>query len=313
MAVSNRLKPFVKEFSLEYSNDVCFGMYDEYLVSFAHFDKSIELFIDARLGTLDRASYERLRGLIQSNSNGYGVKSFQLTATGLSVVVGDKDPDSLLNFFYMLINELRYLKVAGKSVCTNCGRVINGDEVIIKLGRHAHVCDAQCATKIEHSASDKEVPVSRGHSFLGIIGALVLCLASAAVYIYFGYRGWFCAWAAVLMPIGACYGFKLFGGKPSTTMAVTTIVLPAVIFPLSAFALLAYEAGISWYAEGYSFSIRELITQVWEYFITAFNVNSNFVVWQLLTGLAFLVIGYIFAIPSCRGRKLAPHFARLKE
>ncbi len=311
MSVSGKLKPFVREFSLKCEYDVCYGVYENYLVTFSHYDKSIELFIDSRLGMLDRASYERLRGVIQSNANGYGVKSFQLTATGLSVVVGDKDSDVLLDFFYMLINELRYLKVPGCEVCTNCGRQIEDGQVVIKLGRHVHTCDRQCANRIEQGSSDIKKPTSNGRPVLGLVGALILCVLSSAVYLYFGYRGWFCSWAVMLMPIFAFLGFRLFGGRPSLAAGISCTVAPLVVFPLASFSLLTYLSGVQWFTGGYSFSVRELIECVKNYVVANFSFSDPFVIRQLGMGLAFLALGLLFVLPSCRGRRRTPRFARL--
>lgn len=313
MAVSGKLKPFIREFSLKCEYDVCYGVYENYLVTFSHYDKSIELFIDSRLGTLDRASYERLRGIIQSNANGYGVKSFQLTATGLSVVVGDKEADTLLDFFYMLVNELRYLKVPGCEVCTNCGRAIDGESAVIKLGRHVHTCDRQCADRIERGSADVKKPSSNGRPVLGFVGALILCVLSCAVYLFFGYKGWFCSWAVMLMPIFAFLGFRLFGGRPSLGAGISCVVAPLLVFPLASFSLLTYMSGEQWLSGGYSFSVRELIECVKNYILNSFSLSDPFVVRQLGMGLVFLALGLLFVLPSCRGRKRSPRFARLES
>ena len=312
MAVAHKLKPFIREFSLQSVHNICYGRYDRYLVTFSHYDRSIELFIDARLAALDRPSYERLRSLIQSNSNGYGVRSFQLTATGLSVVVGDKNADSLLDFFYMLINELQYLKVEGCESCTNCGRPIEGDEVIIKLGRHTHTCDVTCAARIQNGAHNNEKTVPTGHPVPGFLGALLFSLAATALYLYLGHRGVFCSWVAMLIPVAAALVFRLFGGRPSAMMAVVTVLFPLLFFPLAAFGLLSYEAGGMWYEQGYSFSIMELIREVSGYLTNVFSFSDSFVQRQLLAGGAFLALGLLFALPSCKGKKAAPYFLRLK-
>jgi hypothetical protein len=307
------LKYLKKELDLKESFGVVYGMFDNYLATFSHKNKEIEIFVDAKVDPSDGEAVGRLRTFIQNNAAGYKITASSLSNTGISITVGIKDQDLVSEFFYLLINQLKILKIRGADYCANCGGAIKGGRKIVKIGSHSHSCDEDCAEKIMSSkrATAARTKVSR-HGFPGFLGALIFCLIGSAPYFYLGYNGYSCAYAAFLIPLAAALGFFLFGGRRGWAKLLTCALVPAAVFLAVSCVLLGYSVYSFWFDAGYVFTVPELASAVLDGLSADGALRDGFIFNQLLTGVFFLLAGYVFTLPTAFARP-DPYFAILKD
>lgn len=305
------LKKIAKKLDLTLSDDLAFGTYSGYTVTFAQSEKELELFVDARLSSADQESIEALKRFVQNQSASFGLKSFSMAATGASVTAGKKDGALLLDFFPLFLKRLRELDIPGDAVCSNCGQPMPPARRYVRISNHAHSCDPVCADKLlaKPAASKKSVARPKG-SFLGFVGGLVGCALSAALYFWLGSSGYSCAWAVVLFPILTYYGYKLFGGKASVGRGVTVIVLPLLAYALAAGALLCSLVFAQWHAGGYVFTLAELIQNI-RGVLSQSGPTGQSILRQLYAGSVFLLIGYIYALPTAFAKRRLPNISEL--
>ncbi len=301
----SKLGYFKKELELSRDRDIVYGKCGDYIVTFNENEWEVELFVDARLGSVETERIEALKQFVQRSAAGYKLQSFSVTSTGASVVVLKKNADSLLEFSTLLLSEMKTLGIPGDTVCSNCGRRI-GTHRLVRIANHAHSCDPECVERLlENAANQKPARTRHKGSFVGFIGALFGVILAAAGYVYLGLNGWFCAGVAVLMPAFASAGYALFGGKPSVSKGMAVILLPLLFFAAAAFFVLLYSVYHDWIALGYVFSLRELFDCVAQSLLLP-ALKEEFLIKQLAEGGIFLLIGYIFSLPQAFSKKQPP-------
>ncbi|MEG0912946.1 MAG: hypothetical protein RSA97_03785 [Oscillospiraceae bacterium] len=305
-----KLGLFKKELELTRSDDIVYGKYDDYIVTFTENEKEVELFVDTRLGSVDSDTIAELKKFVQASSVGYKLISFSMSATGASVVVNKKNASSLLEFCFLFISQLKTLGIPGDNVCSNCGRQITHSS-LVRIANHAHSCDPECVQKLIAGSAGKQRKrtVQKG-SFLGFIGALLGVILAVSGYVYLGMNSYFCAAAAMLFPIFASVGYTLFGGKPCAAKGITVIMLPILFFAAAAFGILCYSVYAQWISLGYVFSVSELTVQVAKSIATP-KLIQEFVYEQVLIGGIFILIGYIFSLPQAFAKKQPPRISVL--
>ena len=306
------LKKIAKKLELTLSDDIAFGTRSGYTVTFARSEKELELYVDARLGSADAAVIETLKRFVQTQSASFGLKSFSMAATGASVSVSQRDSELLLDFFPLFLKRLRELGIPGDAVCSNCGAPMDAGRRYVRISNHAHSCDPVCAQKLlsKPAASKKSVSRPKG-SVLGFVGGLLGCVLTAALYFWLGGTGRYSAWAVALFPVLTYYGYKFFGGKGSVGRGVTVILLPLLAFALTAGALLCYLVFVQWHAGGYVFTLGELIQNVRAVLAQTGGAGRD-ILRQLYAGGVFLLIGYIYALPTAFAKRRLPNISELR-
>jgi len=307
------LKYLRKELDFTEAAGVVYGCYENYIVTFSLKNKEVEVFVDAKVDPSDTEVVERLRAFIQNNANGYKITASSLSNTGVSMTVRVRDQEVILELFYLLINQLKVLKVSGADRCANCGEEIPDKRKLVKIGAHVHACDAECATRIMSSDKAKaaRTKVSK-RGFPGFIGALLFSLVAAIPYFLLGYHGMTCHYAAILIPIACGVGFFLFGGKRGWAKLVTCILLPVLVFAAAAVVTLGYTYYRLLLSQGYVVSIIEISDQIIEAVSPNAELFTVMIQRQLLFGAIFLAIGWLFTVPTAYQRP-DPYFALLKD
>jgi hypothetical protein len=146
---------------------------------------------------------------------------------------------------------------------------------------------------------------------LGFVGALLVGLLGVMPYLYLGYNGYACAYAAFLIPLASAFGYYMFGGNPSLGKLIVCFILPLFLYLLAALGLLCYSVYASWFEAGYVFTLKELVGTVLEHLRTNPALTEEFVYRQALFGGLYLLIGYVFTLPTAFQRP-EPYFAILK-
>ncbi len=312
------LRKIAKKLDLTRSDDIAFGSRSGYTVTFVSTEKELELFVDARLVSVDAPVIDTLKQYVQSQSSSFCLKSFSMSATGASVTVAKKDSELLLDFFPLFLKRLRDLGVPGDSVCSNCGRPLRAEPRYVRLSNHAHSCDPACAERLLAKPAAAKKSGARPHgSVLGFTGGLLACLLAAALYFRLGAAGRYCAWSAALFPILTYYGYKFLGGKGSVGRGLTVILLPLLFFALTAGALLCYLVFLNWRAGDYVFTLNELVQNVRAVLAQSGEIRQSALL-QVYSGGVFLLIGYIYTLPIAFAKRRPPnvsllHFGTSKE
>ncbi len=309
--MANKLKAIRKELGLQDGPGLIYGYFEKYLISINQKDKQFELFVDAEIDENDRTVIETLRDFIKTNASSYGIKNSSLSNTGLSLIISDKKGDELVEFFYLLVNQMKMLHIAGSEYCSNCGAPLGDDSVILKIGAHAHTTDRSCANKIVESKKAKYVNKPKARVFLGFVGALLVGIIGTLPYLYLGYKDYPCFFAAFLIPLFCFFGYGLFGGKPSIGKIIICLLMPVLLFAAASAGLLGYSVFTQWYDAGYVFTIKDLLTTVWQNLLTSSALRETFIYRQVLFGGIFVLAGYVFTLPTCYKRPI-PYFCILK-
>ena len=307
------LKHLKKELDLNESANIYYGLFENYIVSFSGKNKETEVFVDAKIDPAETETVDRLRKFIQNNANGYKITASSLSNTGVSMTVDLKDQDVVLELFYLLINQLKILKVKGTGYCANCGNAIDSGRKIVKIGNHAHTCDEDCAERImssDKAKATKTKVAKRGVP--GFFGALLFALIGCVPYFVLGSNGMVCSYAAFLIPVMAGFGFFLFGGKRSFVKLFTCIFVPLILYALTAFGAMGYALYNRWWDAGFVFTVSDIIAAI----IDGLKANDAFVEGffyrHILFGGVFLLAGYVFTLPTAFARP-EPYFAILKD
>lgn len=307
------LKHLKKELDLIEGFGIYYAVFETYVVTFADKNKETDIFVDAKVDPSDTDAVNRLRTFIQNNANGYKITASSLSNTGVSMTVSEKDQDVVLELFYLLINQLKILKIKGSDYCANCGELIDGRRETVKIGNHAHSCDVECAERIMSSDKAKAAKTKVAKRGLpGFLGALLFTIIGTVPYFILGYNGFPCSYAAVLIPLMCGAGFFLFGGKRGWAKFLSCLLLPLFFYCLGAFALLGYSIYNVWWNLGYVFTISEIISAILNNLKDNDMLREGFVFRQLLFGGVFLLIGYVFTLPNAYS-KPEPYFALLKD
>lgn len=310
--ITKSLKHIKKELEFSEAPGLVYGYYGDYMVSFSLLDREIELFVDAALDENDSDALGKLRTFLKGNAAAYELTGTSFSPTGISVRTLEKNYEALLEFFFIFMNQLKLLHVAGREVCANCGEKIRGDGVVLKIGNHAHTCDETCAQKIMEGGKAKTQARSKGRALPGVIGAGVVGLLGAVPYFVLGTLGLPCAPAAFLMPLAAAFGFYAFGGRPGTGKVITCILVPIVVYLLACFALLGFVVYSDWSNSGFVFSFKELFDTIRRTFADSAEFREQFFNRQMLFGGLFLLVGYVFTIPTAFTKR-EPYFMLLKD
>lgn len=310
--MANSLKHIKKELGFSEGPGLIYGYYDDYMVSFSMLDKEIELFVDAALDENDQDTLNRLRTFLKSNAASYDLTGTSFSPTGISVRAGEKKYEPLLEFFFIFMNQLKLLRIAGKGVCANCGLPIGDNGVLLKIGHHAHTCDDACAQRILTSGKAKAAEKTKKRVFAGTLGAILVGLLGAILYFILGLLGYTCAPAAFLIPLAAALGFYAFGGRPCVGKAVVCFVVPLIVFALVCLVLLGYSVYTAWTAGGYVFTFSELFDSLIGVLRDSAEFREQFLNRQVLFGGIFLLAGFVFTLPTAFAKR-EPYFMILKE
>lgn len=310
--MAKKLRYIKKELGFAEGPGLIYGYYGNYMVSFSTEDKEIELFVDAELDENDEETLEKLRTFLKGNAHAYNLTGTAFSPTGISVRTEEKNYEGLLEFFYIFMNQLKLLRVPGADLCSNCGAPLINEHVILKIGNHAHTCDDDCAQKILSSGKAKAANKTNKRVFLGTVGAILISLLSTALYIYLGYAGYPAAPAAFLIPLAATFGFYMFGGKQGVGKLIVCFIVPLIVFAVAALTTMGLTVFQSWSAEGYVFSIKELLSAISSVLKDNELFREQFLYRQVLFGGIFLLAGFVFTLPTAYA-KPAPYFAILKD
>lgn len=311
--MAKKLTYLKRELDLKEGAGIVYGISDNYLATFVSKKKEIEIFIDAKVDASDTEAVERLREFIQKNATGYKITASSLTRTGISITVGEHDQEIVLELYYLLINQLKVLKIPGTGYCSNCGQKIPGARQIVKINNHVHACDQRCAQRIMESDKGKAMAKKKStRAPLGMLGAFLFSALGTIPYLYLGYKGFPCWYAAILIPIFCWLGYFIFGGKPSILKVFTCILFPILFFAAASLGLLGNAVYTIWMQGGLVFSTNDVITAVIDALKGNATIQTEFINKQLIYGGIFVLIGYIFTLPHSYG-KSQPEFAILKD
>lgn len=302
-----------RELDFSESAGVVYGNLDDYIATFSLKAKEIEIFIDAKVDPSNNEVVDKLRTFIQSYANTFKITASSLSSTGVSITVGERDQEGVLELFYHLLNQLKFLKVEGNGICANCGDAIQGKRHLVKIGTHVHACDEVCADRImssEKAAVAKTKVKKRG--FPAFLGSILFSIIGILPYLVLGYYGLPCYFAAFAIPISCAVGFFLFGGKRGWVKLLTCLVLPVLFFGAAVIGALGYSIYDQWLQAGYYIEVQ----YVWDAMLAHFHPLTgdlfSTLYDQLMYGGIFVLLGYLFTLPTAYARA-DPYFAILKE
>lgn len=297
------LNKIAKELNLKNRYGIYYGDVNGYVVSISRREHALELFIGAHTAELPQKLLGELESFLGLNALAYNADSYALTKTGLSVKLSNKQEalSNTVEFVHLVINQLHSLSIPGAELCGNCGKKLE-QGVLVKVGEHVHICDEDCANKLAASKK-KFVKKTPRHFFAGFIGAVMGSIIALAAWLYLSYFGYYSAPAAVLIPLLALLGYKLFGGKNCIGKAVAVPLISLINYALGAFGLIYYIVLKEWRDGGYIFTHTELLNTLISSFTERSELINAFIYNQLIAGAAFVLIGIIIVIPFSLRRR----------
>lgn len=298
------INSIARELSLKNRFGIYYGNVNDYVISLSRHERETELFIGAHTAELPQKLMNELESFLGLNALAYNADSYTLTKTGLSFKLPNKQAtlSTAVEFIHLIVNQLKSMGIPGAELCGNCGKKLEKG-MYVKVGEHVHICDEECATKLA-SSKRKFTKKTPRHFFAGFIGAVMGSVIGLAGWLYLSYFGFYSAPAAILIPVLALLGYKLFGGKNCIGKAVAIPLISVINYALGAFGLIYYIVFKEWRDGGYIFTRAELFNTLVSSFTERSALIDAFIYNQLLAGIAFIIIGIIIVIPfSIRHRE----------
>ncbi len=297
------INSIARELGLKNRYGIYYGNVNDYVVSLSRHERETELFIGAHTSELPQKLMSELESFLGLNALAYNADSYTLTKTGISFKLPNKQStlSTTAEFIRLVVGQLKTMRIPGAELCGNCGKALETG-VYVKVGEHVHICDEDCANKLAASKRKFTKKTPR-HFFAGFIGAVMGSVIALAGWLYLSYFGFYSAPAAVLIPLLALLGYKLFGGNNCIGKAVMIPIISIINYALGTFGLIYYIVFKEWRDGGYIFTRSELFNTLISAFTERSELIDSFIYNQLLAGAAFILIGIIIVIPYSLRRR----------
>lgn len=160
-----------------------------------------------------------------------------------------------------IVDKLRENNIIGNDYCSVCGEVLESKNYsLAKMSPIIMPVHNDCLDSFNNSIEDKKASIeeeekNNNKSYLkGFVGAIIGGLIGTIPWIILYQMGYVAAYAAVLIGIGANYGYKIMGGSNGSSRM--PIIFVSILFVFGAGLLIQYytEIFIAFYDDGITVS-----------------------------------------------------------
>ena len=134
--MSKELELFFQENNFKSANNVMYGIYRNYLMSFAFIPGFVKVSIELVSGLDQFKMYDLTKKLDEINANFQNVKlaTYGNLSIDLLFIKTFNNNNSIIDVLYILVSKLIDLKIPGVDTCPVCSRNITPNDPIIKIG-----------------------------------------------------------------------------------------------------------------------------------------------------------------------------------
>lgn len=290
-------KKFAEANNLTAEKRSIYGNYKGYFISIQAQMQFTRVFIAAHIK--DNAEVAEKLALTVKTSFRLAVQNFKIENYGVDIVINTVIQKILVNGLDATIAVLTESGIKGEGFCPMCGEALDAsDSVKVKFGDavlYVHNgCVAEYDKQIETELQmAEEIDKAEDRNYIkGVIGALLGGIVGFIPWIILYLIGIVSAYAAVLIGVGANFGYKLLGGK-STNVKYPIIIVATVISLVMALVIgFCIELYIIAQSEGVTISLFDTPNM----FINLLNTEPEYsaaVVAVVLQSALFAVIGMV--------------------
>jgi len=275
-----RLKRFMKELNFKSTDDIVYGVYDDFLVSVTDNNEVSSLFIDVVLQETAAIDREKIRNIIELNAKQYSILYAEVKNTGISVIFnsGLTAFNKLKDFFYSFINQLNALGIKGASFCSNCGEETDSFSILSINGK-LHSCDKVCAEQLCQTMNSKVKTKRKQLYFIpGLLGALFGAILGIIPFVVLCRMDFFILWCGIFVGLFTKGGYEFFKGE---NCIGKTIIVPifslAVIVP-AVFINYCYRLSEFWSGKSYLIEFADTVRQTYNSILTVSLIRTSFII-----------------------------------
>lgn len=229
-------KKFAQSNNLNADKRTIYGYYKGYFINIQTYMQFMRVFVAVHIGN-DTEITEKISLAIKSNFK-FAVQKINIENYGVELLINPMLEKLLVKSLDAVIAVLADNDVKGEGYCPMCGETLDApDSVKVKFGEavltvhSACVADYDKQAETERQKTEEDDKIQDRNYIKGIIGALLGGIVGFIPWIILYLIGFVSAWAAVLIGIGANFGYKFLGGK--NTKVKYPIIIGATVISVA--------------------------------------------------------------------------------
>ena len=240
--MSKELELFFQENNFKSANNVMYGIYRNYLMSFAFIPGFVKVSIEL-VSALDQFKmYDLTKKLDEINANFQNVKlaTYGNLSIDLLFVKTFNNNNSIIDVLYILVSKLIDLKIPGVDTCPICSRNITPNDPIIKIGTVVLQVHQNCFNFLQSAEKLKKrtlkyKKLEKRNYFTGFLGALLGVVLFSILWILLYKYSMAVSLLAIPMFIISKYLYEIFYGKKDSREILILLILNGIFILVSVF------------------------------------------------------------------------------
>lgn len=249
--MGRELEHFYHEYHFQKVNNVCYGIYKNYLFTFSTLPNLVKMSVELGKNVDEDAALEMAKKLETIKMNYHEVQkaTFGNFSIDIYFLATFKVDAIILEVLQILVSNMQNLHLPGVDICPLCNRNLPSNAPIIKIGTIVYQVHLECFNHLKAAEEFKKRTVSfkkveKRFYWSGMIGGVIGTLLFAFLWIFLYFKSMAIGLLPFLMLPFSKFLYELCRGKKDGKEFTILMVLNSVTILLAIFLGSVYQISL---------------------------------------------------------------------